>query len=621
MSELLFLVLVPALAAGAALLLDHAAQWWKAAVATLVSLACFWVSISLFGQTVSFAVPWGGFGFDFALRLYSLSGFLICAISGFALLVSIYSWTFMKDKPQTGWYYFNLLLTLAFANGVVLADNLVLMLFFWEAMMIPLYLFIAFSFNTQGSRATAMKALIISGAADLCLLSGVGIATYLAETSSISAICALQMPLTGWGFAAYGLMMIGALTKAGAVPFHTWIPDAAENAQLPFMAYVPAAIDKLLGVYLMFRLSVDLFPITQSANARLALMSIGALTIVVSVFMSIVQSEYKKLLSYCAIGQVGYMALGIGTGLPAGVAGALLHMINHAIYKSCLFLTAGSVERAAGTTKLSELGGLASKMPVTASCFMVCAAAVSGVPLLNSFFSKELISQGLLKGGHVWFFVIAEIGAVLTVAAVLKLGHAVFFGSRPADKDSVKESPWPMLLPMLALSALCIVFGINGKIPLALFVEPSLAGTFAVPDHHLWGLHINPLFFAVLGVIILAAVSHWYGLRCFGSPVRAADHIRFAPALGRIFALAEARVFDLYEQGMKVVFMLGRGLFVLDRIMDFLVDTLPQALAGFFASLCSKMHSGELPHQLGWALLGFVLFSLALTFGPGVTTP
>ncbi|HOX24037.1 MAG TPA: proton-conducting transporter membrane subunit, partial [Elusimicrobiales bacterium] len=192
MSYLLFLILAPAMAAGAALLLEHAAPWLKAALSTAVSLACFAVGVHLFGQTVALSVPWGGFGFDFSLRLYHLSGFLVCAVSGFALLVSLYSWVFMQDKPHTGWYYFNFLLTLSFANGAVLADNLVLMLFFWEGMMIPLYLFIAFSYDTHESRATAMKALLISGAADLCLLVGVGITSYLAETTSISAICSLQ---------------------------------------------------------------------------------------------------------------------------------------------------------------------------------------------------------------------------------------------------------------------------------------------------------------------------------------------------------------------------------------------------------------------------------------------
>jgi len=402
------------------------------------------------------------------------------------------------------------------------------------------------------------------------------------------------------------------------MPFHTWIPDAALNAQLPFMAYIPAAIDKLLGIYLLFRLSVDLFPISQSLGVRIMLMTIGAITILLAVMMALAQSNYKKLLSYHAVSQVGYMIMGIGTGVPVGVAGGLFHMINHAVYKACLFLTGGSVERAARTTKLEELGGLASKMPVTATCFIIAAAAISGVPPFNGFFSKELIAAGTLESGYSIFFIAAELGSLLTMASFLKLGHSVYFGARPADKDSVRESPWPMLVPMMALAGICVIFGINAKIPLSMLIEPALANTFAVPDHHLWGFHINTLFFVILGVLALAVLNHWYGLRRFGRAQKAADHIHHAPVLGSIYAMAEAKVFDLYEQGMKAVFMMGRGLFVLDRVLDFLTDTLPQAVAGFFAGLSSKMHSGELPHQIGWALLGFVLFSLALSFGPGV---
>ncbi len=205
---------------------------------------------------------------------------------------------------------------------------------------------------------------------------------------------------------AFILLMIGAIGKAGAMPFHSWIPDAALDAPLPFMALLPGSIEKLLGIYLLARFSLDLFTLAPGTWVSTVLMVIGAATIILAVMMALVQKNYKRLLSYHAISQVGYMILGIGTGLPIGIVGGLFHMVNNAIYKSCLFLTAGAVEKQAGTTDLEKLGGLARSMPVTVICFIVAAVSISGVPPFNGFFSKEMVYDaaleerlGLLRGG------------------------------------------------------------------------------------------------------------------------------------------------------------------------------------------------------------------------------
>ena len=128
-------------------------------------------------------------------------------------------------------------------------------------------------------------------------------------------------------------------------------------------------------------------------------MIVGAVTILFAVMMALVQKDYKRLLSYHAISQVGYMILGIGTAVPAGIIGGLFHMMNHAMYKSACSSPAGSVEKQAGTTDLSKLGGLVRRMPVTSICFIVAAASISGVPPFNGFFSKELVYDGALERG------------------------------------------------------------------------------------------------------------------------------------------------------------------------------------------------------------------------------
>ncbi len=156
---------------------------------------------------------------------------------------------------------------------------------------------------------------------------------------------------------AYVCIAIAAFAKAGAMPFHSWIPDCAKSAPIVVTAYLPASLDKLLGIYLLTRLSIDLFIMSPWVN--IFLMSIGAFTIIAAVMMALVQHNLKRLLGYHAVSQVGYMVLGIGTGNPLCIAGGLFHMLNHAVYKSCLFFSAGNVESQAKTTQLDELGGLA----------------------------------------------------------------------------------------------------------------------------------------------------------------------------------------------------------------------------------------------------------------------
>ena len=257
------------------------------------------------------------------------------------------------------------------------------------------------------------------------------------------------------------------------MPFHSWIPDAAIDAPLPFMAILPASIEKLLGIYFLARISLDLFTLRPGSWVSTTLMVVGRVTIILAVLMALVQKNYKRLLSYHAISQVGYMILGIGTALPIGIIGGLFHMINHAMYKSCLFLTGGAVEKQAGTTDLEKLGGLARGMPVTVICFIVAAASISGVPPFNGFFSKEMVYHAALESGWV-FYAVALLGSFFTAASFLKLGHAAFFGKRAIDAPAVKEAPLPMLIPMIVLAGLCILFGVGNSIPLGGLIQPAV---------------------------------------------------------------------------------------------------------------------------------------------------
>ena len=344
------------------------------------------------------------------------------------------------------------------------------MLFFWEGLLLTLFGLIAM--GGKEAFKTATKAFIIVGISDLCLMTGIGITGYLTGTLTISRI---TVPANTLGSMAFIFMMIGAISKAGSMPFHSWIPDAAVDAPLPFMAFLPASLEKLLGIYLLARISLDMFKLNAGSWLSILLMTIGAITIVLAVMMALIQKDYKRLLSYHAISQVGYMILGIGTCLPVGIIGGLFHMINNALYKSCLFLTAGSVEKQTGTTNLYKLGGLWSKMPITFACFFITAASISGVPPFNGFFSKEMVYEGALERGSI-FYLAALVGSFFTAASFLKLGHSAFLGKTNQPGENIKEASWPMLIPMIVIASICIIFGLFNRFAIGTFIEPVFGG-------------------------------------------------------------------------------------------------------------------------------------------------
>jgi formate hydrogenlyase subunit 3/multisubunit Na+/H+ antiporter MnhD subunit len=563
-----------------------------ALIGTLLTLAA---AIVLFrSDEIKYSLPWAGLGIEFLLRLYRFSAFIILATSAFAFLFMLYCSSFYRDKKYVNQFYSYLLFSVALANGAVLADNLVVMLFFWEGLLLTTFGLIAL--GGKEAFRTATKAFIIIGVSDLCLMVGIGIAGYLAGTLTISQ---MRVPAGALGSAAFIFMMIGAISKAGSAPFHTWIPDAAVDAPLPFMAFLPASLEKLLGIYLLTRISLDMFKLNPGSWLSVLLMTIGAITIVMAVMMALIQKDYKKLLSYHAISQVGYMILGVGTCLPAGIIGGLFHMINNALYKSCLFLTAGSVEKQTGTTNLYKLGGLWSKMPVTFVCFLITAASISGVPPFNGFFSKELVYEGALERGAI-FYLAALVGSFFTAASFLKLGHAAFFGKPNQENAGVKDAPWPMLIPMIVIASICVCFGVYNRYAITTFIEPVFGGKGA--EHH-FAANTMLIIFTVL-VLAGALLHHLVAARVMGGGSHASDHIRNSFVLKRVYDWAEKRYLDPYDAGMKIIGMLSRVLWLADRAFDWLYNGLSVGLAYAASDGLKKGNTGNYSLYIVWSLVG-----------------
>ena len=390
------------------------------------------------------------------------------------------------------------------------------------------------------------------------------------------------------------------------MPLHTWIPSASEGAPAPVMALLPGAVDKLLGIYLLLRISTDLFVLNSAMG--MALMIIGSVTIIAAVMVAMVQHDLRRLLAYHAISQVGYMVLGIGTLNPVGIAGALFHMLNNSIYKSCLFLCTGAVEKKTGSTDLSDLGGLAGQMPVTFLSFLIAALAISGVPPLNGFVSKWLIYQGVIQTGSAAsfvFLIVAMFGSALTLASFLKALYAVFLGQKSTVTAKVRgETSIAAAAPLVVLAALCVVFGVFYGLPLRAFISPALGGAAAPAGIWQSGLATILIVGGILLGLLVAAVAGLAGRartapsfiggehadpeRIRVSGAHFYDTIRKLPLLSRTYMAQEKGHLDPYG---------GVGWLGL-RISG--------ALKG--------LHTGLLPWYLSWSVAGVVILICVFTF-------
>jgi NADH-quinone oxidoreductase subunit L len=285
-------------------------------------------------------------------------------------------------------------------------------------------------------------------------------------------------------------------------------------------------------------------------------------------------------------------------------------MLNNAMYKCCLFLTGGAVEKQAGTTDLEKLGGLSAKMPVTFGCFLIAALSISGVPPFNGFFSKELVYDAALERGAI-FYLAALLGSFFTAISFLKLGHAAFAGKLNKEHESVKELGWAMLAPMVIIALLCVAFGVFNAWPINSLIQPILGDRAA--GHVFSGFPDNfALVLFTLLVLAAAIISHILGTKATGSGVKAVDYIHYAPVLSKVYSLAERKFFDPYEVGMKLLGVLSRIIYMLDRLIDWVYEKLALRLALGLSQQVRSFHNGNYTLYIAWSLTGMFLVIIFL---------
>lgn len=536
----------------------------------------------------------------------NLNLLIILFIGLFGFIVSLYSLAYAHKKIKNATHYYAYLLwTLCVASAAVLTNNLALFLFMWGAGAFLLYLLVGIQGDDESS-AAGKKTLIMVGASDAVMLLGVAILWKITGTLNMDDI---QVTVMGKAaIAAFLCLLIGAMTKAGAMPFHTWMPDASKAAPLSVMAILPASLDKLLGIYLLVKCVLCMFVVPGDSFLSLLLMIIGAITIICAVMMALVQHNIRRLLAYHAVSQVGYMILGIGIATPLGIAGALFHMLNNAIYKSCLFLTAGNVEYRTNQSEFDSLGGLAVSMPITFFASLVASLSISGIPPFNGFFSKWMIYQALIQnfssgGKHFTVFlclIVAMFASALTLASFMKLLHAVFLG-RQDRQYPVREVPWQMWFPVLFLSLLCILFGVfANSIVLKYLIYPIITNVSMQGNYAPVMATVLILAGVLVGLLIYYFSGRKKALRVdsafIGGEVLPPENkisgaefyntIKNINIINSIYNKAQNGMFDIYNQARSV--FLGVG-----KIFQYL-------------------HNGILPTYMVWALLGMIVLFFTL---------
>ncbi|MGC8805521.1 MAG: NADH-quinone oxidoreductase subunit L, partial [Candidatus Ratteibacteria bacterium] len=525
-----------------------------------------------------------------------LTNVTLLGVSFFGLIVSLYSYN--QDINFSNRYYGFLLMTVACGIGTALSNNLLLMAVFWGILAITLYLMI--NLGGPESAYPAKKSFIIVGGSDSFLILGIAIVWILTGTLNINEMnIEIDRAIATCGFLCF---VIASFTKAGAMPFHSWIPEIAENAPVSVMAFLPASIDKLLGIYLLARVCLNIFSYHETMWFLLRLA--GALTIVCAVFMALIQHNIKKLLAYHAVSQVGYMVLGIASANPVGIAGGLFHMINHAIYKCCLFFGAGNIEEKTGSTDLDSLGGLGKVMPVTFFSFLFASFAISGIPPFNGFFSKWMIYQGLVEAGKsgesswILWIVMALIGSGLTLASFMKIIHAVFLGQKSVsiEKKNIKEVHWTMFVPMVILSLLCLFFGLfYFQVPLLKFIMPIVR---IENSGYILNMEL-PLLLIIAGIIL--------GLIIY--PLMVPKKRRIAP----VFIGGEKQEENMRVSGTEFYNAIRdmRFLKVMYRANEKKLTDLYEVLKSivlYFTQGFRVLHTGILGTYLTWILFGTLLF-------------
>ena len=439
-------------------------------------------------------VPAGGYAIGIALEVDALGLFFGLLIATAVFVSCLYSFRYMERDDNVPQYYTLFLMLAGGVMGLVLSGDLFNMFIMVEILTFAAVALTAFRNRANGALEAAFKYLVVGCMGSTCILAGTILLYAQARTLNFAQLSALIPGNLGTSTKlAFALLFIGFSTKAFIVPFHPLAADAHGAAPASISVLISGVLTKS-GIYGLIRLTYFLFQTMELGTMQFWLVFLGSVSMFVCVTMALAQHDFKRLLAFHSISQIGYVltAVGLATGL--GVSAGLYHAMNHTLFKGLLFLAAGAVLHETGTTDLNRLGGLAKKMPHTTALFLIGAASISGIPPFNGFASKWMIYQAAYQKaaetGNIGFAlvtIIALVTSTLTLASFVKVSQSVFFGRLPKEYENVQEVPFGMRFAMGILALLCILTGLFPGLVTKYLTEPAARAVFSV------GTYINSM--------------------------------------------------------------------------------------------------------------------------------
>ena len=446
------------------------AAWLAGLAAVCGCVALGMLAPAVFGgEVLRWSIDWlPALGLRFGLRMDGLALMFAMLVLGIGALVVLYAAYYLDPKDPPARFFSFLLLFMGAMLGVVLADNLVLLVVFWELTSLSSFLLIGYwhadPLKGKDARQGARMALTITGAGGLCLLAGALLIGNMVGSTDLDTVLASGDLIRGHALyeVALVLVLLGAFTKSAQFPFHFWLPHAMA-APTPVSAYLHSATMVKAGVFLLARL----YPALGGSEPWFWIVSLtGLATLVLGAYMALFKHDLKGLLAYSTISHLGLITLLFGLDEPLAVVAGVFHILNHATFKASLFMAAGIIDHETGSRDMRQLSGLWKYMPVTGALVMVASAAMAGVPLMNGFLSKEMFfAEVVTKQSHVvmeWLLPLgATMAAAFSVAYSLRFIHDVFFNGEPVGLTRTPhEPPHFMRVPVELLVVLCLAVGL-----------------------------------------------------------------------------------------------------------------------------------------------------------------
>jgi len=445
-------------------------------LANLATISLLVLSILCIGKSGIYAVGKWSIPLGINMVLDGLSSLLLLAIAVVSAAAMLFSARYMEQYTAKTKYLSLFLLMVAAMNGLVLSGDIFNLFVFLEIASLTSYSLVGFGCEHEELEAS-FKYMVLGSIGSSFILFAIALvygntgALNMAYVSNAIQTSGLN---AGLSF-ALSLFIVGFSLKAALVPFHAWLPDAHPSAPAPISAMLSGILIKTLGIYALARVVFNIFGVSLSIGW--VLVALGLLSMVAGAFLAIGQWDFKRLLAYSSISQIGYVVLGIGLGATLiakkadlawaslAILGGLFHLVNHAVYKSLLFLTSGSVQMSTGTRQMKQMGGLAEKLPFTRTACIVASASIVGIPPFSGFWSKLILVWAAVLAHLYWVAALIIFISLCTLIMYLKVQRYVFLGELPENLRQIKENRGPMLVAMLFLTCLCVLMGLLVLVP------------------------------------------------------------------------------------------------------------------------------------------------------------